>query len=245
MRRDPDMVLTERHSFVKLVEIEDHQWSTLDVFRNPNFSPELLDDYDAFMIGGLSADPSDSIEIPESFSPWIDNLYNLMRYALRIKKPGMLSCGGFMLASMMLGAEIVIDPEQQELGVYDMHLTSSAREDLLFSDFPKTFKAVSGHIKSTNTIPANCELLISSERCAIHGFKVIDAPFYAFQFHPEIHCDELQARVELYKDKYFKTEHEYLEFIKLIDDTSTANRMIPKFIELVRTGSFLTERQPI
>lgn len=233
IRLELSMIGPERNSFIELSPLSQDQWHTLDVFRNPDFDPSILDKYDAFMIGGLSDDHSDSIQLPENFSPWIDNLYNLMAYAIKIKKPGMLSCGGFMLASEMLGSEIVIDPAQQELGVYSLSLTSYALKDPLFKGFPTSFKAVSGHIKTTNTLPQNCYLLASSERCAIHGFKVKKAPFYAFQFHPEIKCEDLKIRVELYKEKYFDSEVTYQKFIALMANTEIANSLVSRFIRLV------------
>ncbi len=237
IRLDPSMIGPERKSFVDLASLEESQWHTLDVFRNPDFSASILDNYDAFMIGGLSDDHSDSVQLPQNFLPWIKNLYDLMTYAIKIKKPGMLSCGGFMLASEMLGSEIVIDPAQQELGVYSLNLTSGALKDPLFRGFPNSFKAVSGHIKTTNSLPQNCQLLAISTRCAIHGFKVKTAPFYAFQFHPEIKCQDLKIRVELYKEKYFDSETTYQKFIALMADTAVANSLVMRFIQLVQQSA--------
>ena len=233
IRKDPFALPAEKAGFVSLSGLSDHNFVVLDVFREPDFTSAILDDFDAFMIGGLSDDPSDSLEIPEYFNPWIDNLFALMKYAIKIKKPGLLSCGGFMLASIMLGAEVLIDPDQQELGIYDIFLTDEAQKDPLFAQFPSSFKAVSGHIKTTNTVPERCSLLAYSRRCGVHGIKVIGAPFYAFQFHPEVRCADLQARIKLYKEKYFDKEEAYQQFIDLMDDTSDANRMISKFVELV------------
>ncbi len=233
IRRDPSMVLIERQSFTSLSDLKEDQWTTLDVYRVPHFKPTILDQYDAFMIGGLSDDPSDTIEYPSHFTPWIENLHQLMKYAIEVKKPGMLSCGGFMLASRMLGAEIVTDEKQRELGFYTLTLTPSAKSDLLFKNFPAKFSAVSGHIKSTNSLPNNCLLLVSSERCRIHGFKVKEAPFYAFQFHPEMKAQELKARVELYKDKYFRSQEDFIKFISLDSDTTVANSMVSRFIQMV------------
>lgn len=233
MRQEPSMVRIERRGFIELTKIADKNWDSLDVFRTPEFQSSLLDQYDAFMIGGISDDPRNSVEMPEAEFPWINNLYALMQYAIEIKKPGLLSCGGFMLASMMLGAEIVIDPDQKEMGTYTLNLSDFALEDPLFSGFPRQFEAVSGHMKSTKTLPPDCELLVSSERCPIHGFKVKEAPFYAFQFHPEIQSKDLKDRISLYKEKYFETEAEYQEFISAMTDTTIANRIITRFLKMV------------
>lgn len=234
IRKDQRMLTPERRSFVSLSGLKDEHFTTFDVFRQPTFPPQIIDPYDAIIIGGLSDDPSDVIEMPPSIFPFIENLQALMLYAIQKRKPSLLSCGGFMIASVALGSSITIDPALSELGVYDIHLTESALLDPLFRGFPPYFKAVSGHKKSTVRVPAGCELLAFSKNCPIHAFKAKKAPFYAFQFHPEIRCEELQARVELYKDKYFKSEEAYQDFLQLMADTSDANRIIRRFVELVK-----------
>jgi GMP synthase (glutamine-hydrolysing) len=233
IRKDPDVLAPERAGFIELSGLAGRQVTTLDVYRQPQFSPSILEEYDALMIGGLSDDPSDSLQLPRERFPFLENLQMLIRQAVHLKKPSLLSCGGFMIASEILGASVVIDPAREELGVYTITLTEGSRRDPLFIGFPRSFKAVSGHIKSTLTTPPGCTLLASSERCPVHAFTVEGAPFYAFQFHPEIRCEQLQARVERYREKYFKTEAEYRRFIALMDDTSVANSIIRRFVELV------------
>lgn len=232
IRKDEYMIPAERQGFVKYSGLKEHQFTTLDVFRNPDFPVKIIDDFDMLMIGGLSDDQSDSLELPESFSPFLGNLNNLMLRAINRKVPSLLSCGGFMLASMLLGARVVIDPDQAELEVVDISLTSFAKKDPLFRGFPSIFKAVSGHIKSTIDLPDNCIHLAFSERCQIHGFKVSGSPFYAFQFHPEINCEDLKARVRAYKDKYFQSENAYFDFISMSYDTTITNSIMKRFVEL-------------
>lgn len=233
MRKDQSALLPERRSFVSLSGLDDRQFTTLDVFRRPDFSPRIIDLYDAIIIGGLSDDPSDSVEMPPHLFPFIENLQALMLYAIQKKKPSLLSCGGFMIASVVLGSSITLDPALAELGVYDIELTGHARLDPLFRGLPSRFKAVSGHQKSTVNVPAGCELLAYTKKCPVHAFKAREAPFYAFQFHPEIRCEELKARVELYKEKYFASDEDYEAFLGLMADTSDANRIVARFLELV------------
>ncbi len=237
IRRDRTQLAAERRGFVEHSGLEDHHFTTLDVFRQPDFAPSIIEDYDAIMVGGLSDDASDAIALPSFFDPFIDNLYQLLDHTLAVQKPALLSCGGFMLASMMMGGEVVIDPSLAELGVYKLCLTKTGTKDPLFRDFPESFQAVSGHIKSTRRLPHQCQRLLYSERCPIHGFRVKGTPFYAFQFHPEIKCSELQARVSGYRDKYFDSEEAYLRFLELDADTSFAHRIVTNFVELVRQHS--------
>jgi len=230
IRSDADLIPAEREEFVKFSGLREEQIVTLDVFRNPYFKPGIIDDFDALMIGGLSDDDSTKIKLPDSFLPFNHSLNALIFRAIDKKIPSLLSCGGFMLASMILGAEVIIDPDKEEMGVYDIYLTAPARKDGLLGTLPPVFKAVSGHIKSTINLPESCIHMAFSDRCPIHGFKITNAPFYAFQFHPEITCPDLQSRVEAYKQKYFKSEEGYRNFINLSESTAIANSIIGKFV---------------
>ncbi len=233
IRSDQSLLPAERKEFVHFSGLVEEQITTLDVFRAPDFQPGIIDGYDALMMGGLSDDSSDEVELPDIFHPFIENLNGLMLRAIERKIPSLLSCGGFMLASMLLGADVVIDPEQYEVGIYEISLTEAALQDPLFKGFPSHFNAVSGHHKSTVDLPSDCIRLAYSKRCPVHGFRLKETPFYAFQFHPEITCANLQARLEAYKEKYFNTEEEYQAFIHLRHNTEVANSIINRFVQLV------------
>ncbi|NND06603.1 MAG: type 1 glutamine amidotransferase [Saprospiraceae bacterium] len=239
IRKDESLLAAERREFVEFSGLDDLQFITWDVFREPDFVVDVLQNYDAIMMGGLSDDESDTVTLPSTFDPFVDNLHQVMLHAIEYNIPSLLSCGGFMLASQWLGAEVIIDPDQAELGMYSINLTQDGQEDMLFQTFPPSFKAVSGHIKSTIKLPPSCLRLAYSERCQVHGFKVKTAPFYAFQFHPEITCKDLLERVEAYKDKYFDSEKAYQKFIRMSGNTAIANSIVTRFVELVAAGGIV------
>lgn len=236
MRKDPAMLLPERAGFLRFSGLAAHQVDSLDVFRSPHFSPQILSAYDMLWVGGLSDDPSDRVGLSAADFPFLPALTELIHYAIDSRLPALLSCGGFMIASQILGAEVAIAPQHAELGIYDIHLTQEALTDPLFAGFPTPFKGVCGHIKSTLRLPEDCVRLMYSARCPIHAFKVKHAPFYAFQFHPEIACEELEARVSAYKGKYFASEEAYQAFIHLMDNTDTANSILRRFVDWVQGG---------
>ena len=233
MRKDPAVLPAERSDFVSSSGLADHQFKSLDVFREASFSPEILDEYDALFIGGISDDRSDSLKLAVSDFPFIPSLKRLIQYAADQSFPSLLSCGGFMIASSVLGGKIEIRPEYQELGFHTMYLSEDAKKDPLFTDFPIHFPAVSGHIKSTTQLPPESELLVFSERCPIHAFKLKHAPFYAFQFHPEISYDSLYARIARYKEKYFTDEGSYQQMFADRVSTEVANNIVRRFVELL------------
>jgi GMP synthase (glutamine-hydrolysing) len=233
LRKDLNALPAEQKGFIELSGLREDQFEILDAYRKTNFTANVIDEFDGIMVGGLSDDPSDSVEVTSHVFPFLGSFRQALDRMVKSDKPGLLSCGGFMLASVILGGRIEIDPQKSELGVVSIYLTELGKRDPLLKGSQGSFKAVSGHIKSTVLLPPNSGLLAYSDKCPVHAFRINSAPVYAFQFHPEITCADLESRVEHYKDKYFDSHDDYVEFLNLMDDTSTANRIVRRFVELV------------
>ncbi len=71
IRSDQSLLPAERKEFVHFSGLMEEQITTLDVFRTPDFQPRIIDGYDALMMGGLSDDSSDEVELPDIFHPFI------------------------------------------------------------------------------------------------------------------------------------------------------------------------------
>ncbi len=232
-RVNPVMIGIERENFLQFLRISSDQLDTLDLYRTPRFDPAIIDQYDGFFMGGLSDDPSNSAVIDEEIFPFLQGLGDLLNRAEEKNIPGLLSCGGFMLGSHLLGAKVILDPEQFEMGVYDIFLTTEGQSDPLMRSLPNPFKMISGHRKSLEALPPGCILLGRSSRCGVHIFKRQKSRIYAFQGHPEITCAQLKSRVEPYKDKYFEDREAFERVINMNEDTSAANGLLQRFIDQV------------
>lgn len=195
MRKHQGSEKAEYQNFLGHSSLNTGQLNAINLFEEPNFSEKHLDNYDGFFIGGFSDDPNDSLALTEEYFPFLGAFEQILNYAISIRKPGLLSCGGFMIASVLLGGEICLDESMQELDILSITRSGSEASDPLFQGCPKTFNIVSGHLKSTNILPPNCVLMASSTRCPIHVFKLKAAPIYAFQGHPEISAGEVKDRV--------------------------------------------------
>ena len=144
-----------------------------------------------------------------------------------------------------------------EIGVYRLQKTEVAHNDLLLKDVSNDLPMVVGHVKYFETIPPGTELLLYTNsygnQVPIHAFKVIDAPFYAFQGHPEISCADLAGRVKpmMYRKHYFPprpdvpkdqqlgyNDEAYQRFCALETDTSEAQGLLRRFVFLVEKGAF-------
>lgn len=234
MRKDKNVLEEERSEFVSLGNLSDTV--VLDCFGDPSFKPNMVDNYDAIFIGGMSDDPSDSVELTKELFPFIDNLKSLVLYCVEQGKPTFASCGGFQIAAEALGGSVVLDKENAELGCYEISLSGNYKSDPLLFDFPESFLAISGHNKRVDFLPEACELFAHSDLCPVHIFKVKNNPFYAFQFHPEITAADFIKRVEPYWEKYFPSREVFEGTVEKLKNTELSNTLIKKFVDRIVLG---------
>jgi len=231
MRKDKAVLEEERREFVSLGSLKDAE--VLDCFDTPDFSADRAQDFDAVFIGGMSDDPSDSVELTVDIFPFIDNLKQLIQYCVDHSIPTFASCGGFQIAAEVIGGEVIVDKEHKEMGCYELTLTGGYEDDPLLYDFPEKFMMISGHNKRVKNLPETCELLGKSELCPVHIFRIKDKPFYAFQFHPEITPKDFYQRVEPYWKKYFATREDFEETARQLEYAHLSNTLIQKFVDRI------------
>jgi GMP synthase (glutamine-hydrolysing) len=249
---------SEQNQYLTFTGLQAHQIDFIDLYDEPDIDPAIMLDYDALMVGGISRDIRDELTWPKERFPFIDNMRALLRLAIDHKVPALLSCGGFVIAGDMLGAETHCRLKNFELGVVRMVKTEAAQKDLFLGPVSDRLAIISGHVKYFKEVPPNTELLMYTnsytDRVPVHVFKVKNAPFYAFQGHPEIPCEEVAKRIEplLYRKHYFppregQPEDEkhgynlsaYQAFCRIDNDTSEAQGLLSRFINLVKEGAFL------
>jgi GMP synthase (glutamine-hydrolysing) len=144
-----------------------------------------------------------------------------------------------MIGTVLLGGEITMDEQMKEMDILSINFTASVETDPLLSNVPDKINIVSGHQKSASVLPPDSTLLASSEKCPIHAYRLNTAPIYAFQGHPELTGPQIKARVSPYKEKYFKTEEDYLRFVDSSLDTRQSNMLLSQFIAKVKNGMLI------
>jgi len=229
IRHDPVTREEELQEFTRYSQLDESQFSILNVFDNPVFSARCVDTYDALFIGGSS---DASVLKPDVYS-FVEPAKQLLRRCADYNIPVFASCFGFQLGVEALGGKVIHDPNQMEMGIYPMHLTLEADQDVLFCDVPNPFLVVSGHQERAIELPPNTRLLAFTERCPYHVFKVIDKPFYGFQFHPEVDHDDLAARITRYQNRYLETDAALQSILGNLRPTPESNRLIQKFVDRI------------
>lgn len=229
IRNDAMTRAEELQEFTRYSKLDPAQFTILNVFDTPVFSNRCADTYDALFIGGSS---DASVLKPDQY-PFVHPAKQLLKHCVDRNIPVFASCFGFQLGVEALGGKVIHDPKQMEMGIYPMQLTSAAHQDALFADVPNPFLVVSGHQERAIKLPANTRLLAFTERCPYHAFKVIDKPFYGFQFHPEVDHHDLAARITRYQDRYLETDGALQSILDNLHPTPESNRLIQKFIDRI------------
>lgn len=227
--RDQPLVRTEEYaSFCQYSGLKPEQLHIHNVFDNPTFGSEILAGYDALFVGGAS---EASVLEPEHY-PFVGASIELMRECIASGFPVFASCFGFQLAVLALGGEIIRDQRDFEMGCVDISLTAEAREDPLFFDFPASFPAVAVHRERSLHHPPGTLPLAYTAQCN-HAFKVIDRPFWAFQFHPEVDKRILIERLTIFQSKYTDNANHLQEVLDGAVETPLSNELPARFIERV------------
>lgn len=228
IRQDPEVRKEEHTSFARYAKLDINQIDILNVFDTPDFDFEIANNYDAVFVGGAS---EASVLEPETYK-FVYHSINFLNYLIDIQKPVFASCFGYQLAVLALGGEIIRDTENFEMGTYQLELTDKASEDKLMQGIPNRFWMVSCHQEKALKVPKGAELLGYTED-STHLFKVKDAPFWAFQFHPELDLECLTSRLKAYQDKYTDGDDHFNEVIDSLQETPVSNDLVAKFVDRV------------
>jgi len=227
--RDSAQVRKEEHaSFAAYCGLQPEQIQVLNVFDTPKFGGDVLNGFDALLVGGAS---EASVMEPERY-PFVESCIRLMKFSINHDIPVFGSCFGFQLAVLALGGRIVRDKADYEMGTPPISVTPAAATDPLFADVPDGFRAVSVHKERAPELPSSCDLLAYTDSCP-HAFRVRGKNFWAFQFHPEVDRATLNERLTHYKDQYTDGDDQLQSVLDAIEETPESNRLMRTFIERV------------
>lgn len=230
IREDRETSIEEYYEFLEFGKLYEEQLTVLNTFERPDFEPTIINDYDALFVGGSS----DATVLEPITYPFISNSKKLLHYCYDKKIPVLASCFGFQVVIEELGGKIILDEANMEMGTYPIQLTAAAKDDPLLYDIPSPFWGISGHKERAVSIPTDAILMAYTTDCPYHLIKFIDKPFYAFQFHPEVSCKDLIARITRYQIRYLDNPGELQQIIDAsIHETTESNALISKFIDRI------------
>jgi len=95
-------------------------------------------------------------------------------------KPILGICFGHQMLGLSFGAFASRQREDR-----DWQLIEQMSESILFNKLPQEFEMMEDHCESIS-IPANFNLIASSDVCVNEAMQHKDLPFFGVQFHPEV-----------------------------------------------------------
>lgn len=186
--------------------------------------------YDAVLMGG-----SGDFLVSKGDQPNFEPLLELLRELVAARQPTFASCYGFQAMVHALGGEVIHDPENQEVGSFELALTDEAAHDELFGALPRRFLAQQGHKDRAARLPAGIVHLASSARAPFQALRVPGAPVWASQFHPELDGDGSRTRYRRYLANYSPelTEAEVAAAMARFEDSPEASALLGRFLRVV------------
>jgi len=169
----------------------------LDLMKNDNFNlttieldqgetiPEELSQFDGMLcMGG----PMDTWM--ESAYPWlVEEKEKIKKFVIELKKPYLGFCLGCQLLGEVVGGNVV-KSNPPEIGILDINMQHSYKQDKLFFDFDSTIKVLQWHSYEVQKLEKNpaITILASTPTTKYQVFKYQDHA-YGIQFHIEIKDD--------------------------------------------------------
>ncbi len=161
-----------------------------------SLAAQRIHEYDAVILGGSG---EFCITQPTAFQGAVDEIRPFLDEVLRYDHPFLGMCLGHQVLAWHLGARVLADPNQSQVGSFTVTVTEDGRQDPLFADMPERFTAQHGHKDSVDELPAGARHLTQGERNRVSGYRIGER-VYGLQFHPELTLDDLMTRLELYPE---------------------------------------------
>lgn len=219
----------EVRSFARACELPAESFVPYDLLAGPPTVAEIRR-YDALMVGG-----SGEFYVSKKDLPHQDRLLDVLREAAETGPPTFASCFGFHLFVEALGGELIHDPDNLQVGTYELSLTPQGRGDDLFGYLPDRFPAQLGRKDRATRLPPGAVHLASSELAPFQAFRLPEKSFWASQFHPELDAETNKGRFLRYLDGYgaHMTPEELELALSRYQPSLETDRLLGRFLELV------------
>lgn len=219
----------ERQSFSEKTGLPLESVVPHDLLLGPP-SLDRVKQFDALMVGG-----SGDYYVSNRSLPHFDAQLDLLATVADIGFPMFASCFGFHILVQAMGGRIIHDPENVEVGTYDISLTPEGQEDPLLGKLPRVFAAQLGRKDRAERLPEGVTHLAASERCPFQCFQIPGKPIWATQFHPELDLEANRLRFERYLQGYSRlmTDAETEEARGRFRASPLTDSLLPGFLDLV------------
>ncbi len=193
---DDPMAEHEWQSFARAMGVtrdDIHTWNLIE--GTPDAA--TLDRHAAVLIGGSGQYSAGGD------APWLTSAATMVREELVERgRPTFAVCFGLQLMGRALGEAVIHDPDNREVGTYEVRITPEAERCDLFGALPARFDAQQGHNDRILNTPAGTTKLAESDLADVQALVVERKPVWATQFHPELDVAGNRLRYVSYIENY-------------------------------------------
>jgi GMP synthase (glutamine-hydrolysing) len=225
-----DQAAAERHEqqcFLDRLGLVPEQLDTVNVVAEPVPDLARAQRADVVILGGAGAH-SAYVDYPFT-APLVD----LVGELVAIDKPFFGACFGHQFLGRALGGKVVHDPENEEIGTFDVEVTPEGQRDPLLAGLPTRFKVHLGHHDRVVDVPAGVLTLASTGKCEHQVIRVAGKPIYGAQFHPEMTEQHMRERVMMYAADYMAGDDPAGQLARRLQPTPIADQLLARFVATV------------
>jgi GMP synthase (glutamine-hydrolysing) len=162
--------------------------------------------------------------------PFTAPLSDLVNELVERGRPFFGACFGHQFMGRALGGSVVHDPENEEIGTFEVELTEEGARDPLFGGLPRSFAVHLGHHDRIDRMPPQLVTLASTPRCAQQAVRVAGKPAYGAQFHCEMTEQHMRERVLMYARDYMSGADPVGELARRLRPTPHADSLLARFV---------------
>lgn len=160
--------------------------------------------------------------------PWSLELEKWFPKLIENEVPLLAICYGHQLLAKSLGGISGYHENGMEIGTVEINLHENAKNDVLFSNLPNSFKAHTIHSQTVIELPENAVRLAFNNHDKNHSFRV-GSFAWGVQFHPEFDKNSMNLYIkEVAKNKDLDVEKLIFE----TEDTKNATFILKEFERL-------------
>lgn len=163
---------------------------------------------------------------------WSERTGRWLADAVHKEVPLLAICYGHQLLAKALGGVSDYHPNGMEIGTVDITLSNETKDDPLFCDMPKSFKAHTIHSQTVVTLPKGAIRLASNAHDQNHAFRV-GKNAWGVQFHPEFDQGIMDAYIKEVAKSKTMDENRVAMLLKNTQETIESSSLLKRFQEII------------
>ncbi len=159
---------------------------------------------------------------------WSERTARWLPGVIAAGKPLLGICYGHQLIAHAMGGRAGPNPNGNEFGTADVHLTDAAFRDPLFAGLPSGLKAHVSHSESALELPPDAVLLAANDADPRHAFS-LHGHVWGVQFHPEFDADITRAYLHYCEDMLTAEGQDVPALLDAVADAPHSETLLRRF----------------